>query len=495
MSALRAVSVLEVADPAVWDELAARVALDPHVGEALGPTRRVVRPSFEKEILPKLAEQGAPVLVRWARRDPAAAEASAQQLEAVVAALPAEARRVLHAAQHHAESGLVLGMHAWDPLTDAPSVRALHGAGLIEELPDEAPIAPTIPYLGRYRLHPDLPPPPPIAYDFVDALMDETDDLEAPRPGPVGLLHDLASLAAAIEHTGPRRTHAGTIAKTDAKKLGTRLGVSLQSVEDDERWGRALRGLEALRVVSMDPLARELHLDLGLETTLSGDTADAVDHLVHRLLEADLHGVVPAVREALRQAGDGAVDELVFLELLRDQHRDVIFPAWHRDGALWYPLVEDRSRPYDDDGFTKVERPMVGALLGKLSRLGLVRRAPGVFAATADGRVWAGVRAIAAPPVWVSSDLEVLVPPDAITPWERYQLERLSRCLGRDVVDRYRLERKGLETWLSTHDLDEALEVLRRRCPALPATVEDTLASWARSAMRVVLTRGVLLPA
>lgn len=487
----RAVSVLEVAEPAVWAELEARVPLAAHVGEALGPTRRVALPSFDKEVMPKLEAQGQRVLVRYARRAAAEIEAATHALEATIAGLPEEARRVLHAAQHHALDGIVLGAHAWDPEADAPSIRVLHGAGLLDDLPEE----PAPPYHGRYRLHPDLPPPPAIPYDWSDAVMDETEDLDAPKAGPVGLLHDLASLAAAIEQTRPHRTHAGTIAKADEKKLAARLGAKLdKGLEADDRWGRALRGLEALKVVSMDPFERELHLDLGLETTLTGDTPDAVDQLVHRLVEPDLHGVVPAVREALRQAGEGALDELVWMELLREQHREVIFPAWKRGGKRVYPLVPgEPPRPYDDDGWEDVETPMLRALLVRLTKLGLLRRAPGVIAATADGRVWARAKALPTPPVWLTGDLELMVPPDSVTPWERFQLERLGRCLSRDVVDRYRLERKNLETWLSTHDVEEALALLRRRCPGVPATVEDTLRTWASSALRVVLVRGVVL--
>jgi hypothetical protein len=94
----------------------------------------------------------------------------------------------------------------------------------------------------------------------------------------------------------------------------------------------------------------------------------------------------------------------------------------------------------------------------------------------------------------VSSDLEILVPPRAITPWERYQLERLGATLSRDVVDRYKLRRDGLEHWLATHDLEDALELLKRRCPGVPQNVVDTLKGWTDSVSRFVLTRGVLRP-
>lgn len=486
----RVVSVLEVAEPAIWDELATLVAIDDHTVEVLDPRRRVVDAAFERDVLPAL--EG--VLVRYARRDAAEAARALAEAEAAVVGLPNATRRVLHAAQRHALDGLVIGRQAWDPLHDANHVRALHGAGLIRPLPDDdAP-----PYAGRYRLADDLPPPPEIAYDLDEAVMDETDDLPPDGPGPMTLLHDMASLAAALEHHAPKLTHAGTLAVADAKRVGRHLAdpdlADGARLEEHPRWGRALRGLHALKMVSVDPLARTLHLDLGLEASLRGSTEEATDRLVHRLVDADLHVVVPAVRAALAQAKDGAVDEVVFLDLLREQHRDVLFPAWSRDGVDVYPTHGDAlPRPYDDDGFDRVEGRMVGAALARMARFGLLRRAPGVFAGTADGRRWAGAGHLHAPPVWATSDLELVVPPDAVTPWERFQLERLGRCLQRDTVDRYRLEKASLATWLSTHDVDEAIGLLRRRCVGLPQGVVDTLMAWAAAAQRVVLTRGVVL--
>jgi hypothetical protein len=477
---LVSVTVIEVADPSLWSLVEGAGA---SLGASLGPLRRQLDGDVDT-IVRRLSEHGVTPMLRWARRE-AVTVAEDEYLNRN-AMLRAEERRVLNAARRHALDGLVHGEHAWDPLVDAPSVRALVGAGLIELLHDE------VAFVGRYRLHPDLPPLAPLAYDLADAAMDETDDLAPARPGPVALLHDLASLAAAIEHVRPKRTHAGTLAKADAKRVSARLaGADL----DDERWARAMRALEALQVVSADPLSRELALDLGLERTLAGDAAEAIDHLTHRLVERDLHTLVPAVRAALTAAGDGAVDELVFLELVREQHRDIVFPAWSRRGARVYPVHGDESpRPYDERGFEEVETPMLQALLGRLARLGLIRRAPGVFAATPDGRHWARVGESQAPsPIWVSSDLEILVPPNAVTPWERFQLERLGRCVSRDVVDRYRIERKSVETWLSTHDISEAIALLRRRSPGVPLSVEDALQAWTRSATRVVITRGVVV--
>lgn len=487
---MRVVSVLEVADVALWSELEALVPLADHVVEVLDARRRVVGPRFERDLLPQL--QGR-VLVRYARRSADQAAQARVLLGEEVAALRSDFRKVLYAAQRHALDEVVVGRQAWDPEQDAQAVRALCAAGLMTGLADD-----TTPYEGRYQLHPDLPDPPAVAYDFADAVMDETDDLAEPKAGPVQLLHDMASLAAGLERPRVRMTHDRTVTKADSKRLGRRLAArdlaDGASLEGHTRWGKALRGLEALHMISLDAATRELHLDLGLEGTLAGETEDACDRLVHRLVDRDLHVVVPAVRAALKQAGQGAIDEMVFLELLRDQHRDVIFPAWLRQGERVYPsLIGDDHHTYDEDSFDEIEARMVRTVLARMVAFGLIRRAPGVFAGTVDGRRWARAGSGPHPPIWVSGDLEIIVPPDSITPWERFQIERLGPCLQRDVVDRYRLEREGLVTWLSTHDVSEALALLARRCPGLPKTVTETLEAWAGSAQRVVLTRGVLV--
>ena len=486
---MSAVSVLEVASPAVWDELRAVVPLDEHLGVALSPTRQVVLPSFEHEVLPKL---GSAVLIRYARRDAAEIQAARADLRERIRALDRRTRAVLVAAQRHALDGTVLGIHAWDVENDARHVRALHGAGLVEIVPDQEP------YRGRYRLHPDLPDPEPVPYDFEEAVMEETDDLGPPRPGVLGLLHDVASLAAALQEVRVRRTLSGRLAKADTRKLFGWMGLSQLggALEDSERWGRALRALEALGAVSMDPLERVLHVDPGLERVLEGDSSEAIDRLVHRLVDRDLHVVVPAVREAIRQAGPGAIDLVVFSDLLREQHREVLFPRWHCEGTDCYPMLAGEAiRPFDDEGWETIEDSLVRRVVGRLELLGLVRRAPGVFAGTEDGRHWARFQLYPTPPVWVSSDLEAVVPPGALTPYERLQIECLARCQSRDVVDRYRLDRMGLFRWLAHHEVDDAFALLEAWCPALPLTVREALGAWGVSATRIVLTRGVILDA
>jgi hypothetical protein len=488
---MRAVSVLSVAGPAVWAELEALTPLAEHLGPALGPLEREVLPGFERELLPRLREGGLEVLVRFARRGAAELEAAREDLALRIRDLPDPARSVLHSAQRHALGDEVLGVQAWDPEHDHGSVRDLFEAGLLQFLGGEE-------IRGRYRLHPDLPPPPAVPYDFAEAVMPPTEDLSPPGPGAVALLHDVAALAAAVAHVQPRNTLAGALTRADGRRLGRRLGVAALAADGKlaahERWARALRALEALGVVSTDPFTRETSLDLGLERTLAGSAQDAVDRLVDRLVDRDLRVGLPAVRAALRQAEDQAVDELIFLELLRDQHRDLIFPQWTRRGVAIYPLLDgERVVPFDEVGWEAIEARMIPRLLRRLERLGLLRLATGVFAATDDGRRWALGDEQLGSPVWISSDLELIVPPDAVTPWERFQLERLGRCLSRDVVDRYRLEREGLAQWLSTHDLSEALELLARRCPAVPDTVENTLRAWEAAATRAVLTHGVIV--
>ena len=490
---MKVVSVLAVERPEIWSELDAAGDLAPRVVATLDERRRVVDATFERDVLPALRQRGLPVLVRFARRTAADLEAAREDLRARVDQQPVAARDVLLRAQRHAHDGLIRGSRVWDPEEDSRHVRSLLGAGLLEPLPsDEAPL------WGPYRLHPDLEPPPPLPYDFSDAVMDLTDDLSTPAASLSELLHDLAALTAAMTHHAPRRTHAGTIDKASAKKLGHRLAdrslAASGELADHPRWARALRTLEALGAVTMDPVRRDLGLEPGLEEALSGTLAEAMDRLFHRLVDPDVQAAVPALRAALAQAGGGAIDELIFVEALGEQHRDVIFAPWHREGRRVYPVVPGEPLlPFSPEAFAVIEGRMVHALLSLAARIGLIRRAPGVFAATDDGQVWAG-RARPMPPVWITSDLGLTVPPNGVTPWERFQLERLGRCVQRDVVDVYTLERAGLDAWLATHDVDEALALLARRCPAVPPTVVDTVRAWARTATRITLTRGVLLP-
>lgn len=454
---MRAVSVVSVRNPAVWAELE---GIEEHTLEHLDPLRRVVGPGFEKQLMPRLQKRGQQVLVRFARRE--------REEDAIQALprLPAEASALLHAAQRHALGRRLLGKH-WLRPDEAHLLRLLQGERLIAETEE------------GYLLAEDLPDPPQVVYDFEESWMPPTDDLSQVHASSVSLLHDLAALAAALVNVPVRRTLKGDLSRTDARKLAKHLGVE----ELEGRWTGALRALEALGVVSTDPITRELYLDLGLEPTLAGTTAEAMDRLIHRLVDRDLHTLLPAVRSAL--AGP-CVDRMIFLELLEEQHRTVLFRA--------YPALEgEQPRELDTEAWERVETRLVKKLIRRLELLGLVRRASGVFAPSADGAVWAGHER-PLPPIWVSSDLQVTVPPEGVTPWERFQLERLGRCVSRDVVDRYRLERGALSQWLVDHDLDQALELLERRCPALPAGVRETLQVWGEAATRVVLTRGVLLP-
>ncbi len=498
------VSVLHVENPALFDQIALAVPLEDHTLATSSPTERLVDPTFDR-LIPELERRGLSVLVRNARRSERALVAGRAETTARLGDLSDPARALLHRAQRHAHDDVVLGLHVFDPGTDRAIVEELVRANLLEPLADSDDGGPR--GLGRFVVNPDLPPPAPLVWDFAEAVMPETDDLvgideaEGGVPlgtGPVDLLHDVASLAAAIHGWRPRRTLAGALTKADGRKLGQRLGssdiASRGALEADPRWGRALRALEALGALSLDAVTRELHLDLALEDVLAGSTADAIDRLVTRLVDVDLRPLLPVVRQALAAAADQALDEVVLADLVKEQHRDLLFRPWDRRGILLYPAMgDDVIRRFDDDGFDAVEAPMIEAVLRRLHRLGLIRRGPGVLAATDDGRLWAGVTLERAPPVWVSSDLEVVVPPHSVTPWERMQIERLGRCVSRDVVDRFRIEKARVRQWLVDHAIDEAFAVLRRSAQALPTTVEDTLSAWARSAERIVLVRGVLV--
>lgn len=484
----RAVSVLEVAHEGWWERLEALTDLHAHTVASDRPTARVVLPQSESSVLADLGDR---VFVRYARRAPEA-PAPREPLTDRIDTLAPSSRALLHRIQRLAVRGEVVGLQAWDPEREAEHVRPLLVLGLLEALPGD-------PHgVGRHTVAPSLPRPPEVAYDFEEAVFDRPDDLAPPRPGPAGILQDAASLAAAVLHVEPKRIGSGDLSRTDSKRLGRWLGepalVEGAPLEQHPRWGLALRALEALAAVSMDPMDRVLRVDLGLERTLEGTITEAVHRFVCAVLDRDLHPLLPAVRAALRDAGAGAVDEVVFLDELRLQHRDVVLPPWRRDGVAVYPhLPSEEVRLYDEAGWERVEVPAVHRALRRLARIGLIQRAPGVFAATPDGLQWAAARDAPRPPIWVGSDLEIIVPPHALTPGQRFSVERLGRCVSRDVTDRIRLERESVERWLAWHDVDEAVQILLERAPGVPRGVVEALEAWQSAVCQVVLTRGVLI--
>ncbi len=486
----RAVSLLTVAHDGWWERLSDSLDLDAHTVPTEEPLVRILRPRMERSLLDAMGET---VFIRYESR--ARPGDDAQPSSALLERVDALDRRtceVLHRIQRHAVQGEVVGLQTWDPIFDWEAVRTLLVMGLLEAVVGDPP------RIGRHRLSPGLPEPPPIPYDFSDAFFAPPDDLAPARPGPAGILQDAASLAAAILHVEPKRVLAGGLSRADSRKLGRWLGDAALAqgavLEDCARWGLALRALEALGAVSMDIMDRVLRVDLGLEGTLAGSITEAVHRFVCAVLDRDLHPVLPAIRAALRQAGDDAVDEVVFVDELRIQHRSVLYPRWDRDGETVYPMAAgERPRSYDETGWEKVESRAIERALSRLARIGLIRRAPGVFAATEDGQQWAAERDAPRPPVWVGSDLEIIVPPHSLTPGERFAVERLGRCVRRDVADRIRLERESVTRWLAWHDVDEAVGILLSRAPGVPRSVVETLLAWQTSVCQVVLTRGVIV--
>lgn len=453
--------VLEVADPSVWEEIEAVLDLPPLVSRELGPCQRLLRPGAERVVEPALRARGLPILRRRPRPPP-------ERAPRPVPTLGPEALALLHRCQRRAPRGVVFGARAWHPVDDRAALEELVRAGALE------PLDPGVPSpLGAFRLREDLPPPPEPPWELGEALFDAPDDLAPPPMGLGAALSDAAALAAALRHTAPRRTHQGHLDKASCRRLGRRLpdpGVARTGdlAAGDPRWRRALDLLEGLGLVSVEPLQRTLTVDEGaLERAFAGAPADVLDRTLRRLCPPELRAVLPPLRAALAQAGDAAVDDVLLVELLSEQQ-----------GGAWTP---DAAR------FVEEEGPLVHEALRLLHQLGLVRRAPGAFAATEDGRLWAGAPP-SRPPVWAGSDLELVIPPQAVGPLDRYALELLAAPLGRDVVDRLRLDRRGLALWLEGHDVDEALALLRRLTPGVPPTLEETVRAWADWITRIVLS-------
>lgn len=484
----RRVHVLEVIEPSVWGEVEAMVDLAPLVEAELDPRRRAVKRGSERAIVPALRKRGVPVLIRAAPTFLEDVEA-----EVTVPTLSDEARHLLHTAQRRAIRGVFAGARVWHPVTDRRAISELLDRGLIAPeghdlqatarrprrpkltLTGQAPAVADP--LGAWTLAPGLPAPPEPDWDVAEALFDAPDDLVTVTDGLLARLHDAATLAAALRHATPRRTHQGHLDRAGCRQLGRRLrDEGLVKTGDldrgDPRWGRALDLLIAVEAVEEDAILRTVSVRDGvLRGVLAGDLPTLLDRAVRRVAPPDLAPLLGALAAAIRQAGHHAIDEVVLLELLAEQ----------QDGTF----ADDAQR------FLTEQRPLLDDAIGLLHGLGLVSRAPGAFAATDDGRIWAGCERSPAPPVWIASDLEIVVPPDALTPLQRYGLERLARPVARDVVDRLRLDRDGLADWLTDSTVDEAVALLQAVAPAVPRTVTDTLASWARGLTRIVLVTDV----
>lgn len=384
--------------------------------------------------------------------------------------------------QRRARGRDALGGRSWDPHAEASAISALIEAELIEITGDD--------WLGTLRLAEDLPPPPPVPYDFEEALMPPTEDLEQPGPRLDAVLGDVAALAAAFAAHPPRRTLAGSLDVATMKRVGRLLadpGLTERGrlQDGDPRWLRALRLAELLGLVEQHEIDRQLRPTPALREALERPMAERYDDLLRRGTDPDLHPLLPPLRAALRQADTQAVDELIFLELLAAQHRDVLHSPWGQIGVRLYPqLPGELPLPYTDEAFAWIEGQAFEAVRDRAARLGLLRIAPGVFAATAAGRAWAGLPPVQAPPKLVlSPNLELLAPPGALPPWDRYRFEQLAPAVQRDVVDRHRVTRRSVRQWLQRWTIDDGLALLETHAAhGVPDNVSTTLRSWARAA-------------
>lgn len=372
------------------------------------------------------------------------------------------ARALLWRCQRRARQGKVSALRTWDPHLETPAVQELVAAGLL--LPPEEEEDP-----GSFRLAPALPPPPPVPYALDEALMPPPEDLGPPGPSLSGLLEDIAVLAAAWTLTPPRLTVDGTLDVATCKRIGRRLldeGLAARGRvgESQPRWSRALRVMTALGAVRFADITRLAEPTPALRALLDQPLTERLDQVARRLVDVDEHPLLPAVRAALAQADTLAVDEVILRDLLAEQHRDILYSPWGAPGRHTYPRVPGEAlRLYDRDAFDELEGAALDRTLTALEAAGLLRRAPGVFAATPDGRRWAGLPEPARPALWVGGDLELVVPSGALEPWERYLIELASHPVSRDVVDRLRVSRRDLERARGHIPPEELLALLERR--------------------------------
>ena len=472
----------------MWASLEALAPVREHTLDELGPCLRRVGVRLKGPLERALKARGEPLSVRvLAPEEPTETEAAPTRR--ALHDLPPKLLTVLTRALRLAEEGVFLGTRAWDPHSEARAVDTLVSVGLITPLDDES-----LPRWGRYRLAPGLPEPEPVAYALQDAVMAPPEDLARRGPSLLALEQDLAVFLAGVAAAGVRRTVDGHLDVAGARRLGRRLadpGLSRggRLTNASPRWQMAARVVEALGLWECDPLSRALLPAQRVQRLLSQGPAARFDGLARRVVEQDARPLIPALRAALRAAGEQAIDEVVLRALLTEQHRDVLFAPWGQVGARFYPCPPEATPTlYDDDGFDEVEGPLLSRAIDALARLGLVTRAPGVFAATAEGRVWAGLDPTGPTPrLLLSADLELVVPPGALPPWERLVVELATSPVSRDVVDRLRLGRVELERALGYVPLSTLLAVLESRVGhSLPPSVVEALQLWARPWERIV---------
>lgn len=478
---------VRVAHPAIWEEIRTLLPLDPAVVAEHGPREREVDAAIEGPLRQALERSGRTLLRREPEPPLPTRVSPGPAVRAALEALSPAARSLLHRVQRRATEGFVSGAAAWDPHAEARPIAELVAAGLMAPLTAEADP------LGPWQLREALPPPPEVVYDFAESFMDPPEDLPALAEPIVPPDEDLGVVAAALRRHPLRVTHALTPEVSGTKALGRRLAdpalARTGRLDDgDARWRRALDALRILGALRVDELSRELRLTERLLELFALRPAERADRLLRRALDPAILPLLAPIRAALRQADTLAVDTVVFLDLLHQQHRDVLFSPWGQVGIRTYPrIADDPIVVYNEDNFEDLEGVALQRLLHGLARMGMIRTAPGVFAATRAGRAWAGCPAGPRPPIHVTPDLEILVPPGALEAGGRYRLELLAHPTRRDVVDSLRLRRPDLELWLTQYSLDEALALLdERSAHGLPLAVREALTAWAEAAERVV---------
>ena len=109
------------------------------------------------------------------------------------------------------------------------------------------------------------------------------------------------------------------------------------------RWQMAGGVVEALGLWECDPLSRALLPAQRVQRLLSQGPAARFDGLARRVVEHDARPLIPALRAALRAAGEQAIDEVVLRALLAEQHRDLLFAPWGQVGDRVYPCPPEST--------------------------------------------------------------------------------------------------------------------------------------------------------
>ncbi|MCB9795732.1 MAG: hypothetical protein H6741_23810 [Alphaproteobacteria bacterium] len=317
-------------------------------------------------------------------------------------------------------------------------------------------------YAAACRLHPALRRRRP----FRKALPRLPADTQATFP-PSDARWDAVVVAAALEAAPPTLNKDGTPRRDQTRRLLDGLG------EDRHRWGLALDLARATGLAR--PAAGRLY---GFPEARPRALVDPLAVLPEPLQEA--------AEVLLRVLDDDWVPFDGLLDFLRTRAREVLRCPTRR-GVYELP----QGLRFDDEGWERVEAPLLRGAADVLHRVGSLDAARGVTGLSAARR--AQPRPPMPPGFLLTPDLDILVGAGELGSADHGRLCRIAPYVNGDRVHRHKLTREGVAADMAAgHDGAEAF-LGRLSRTGVPLSVKQSIAQWSRSAERLTIFTGVTL--